>query len=1140
MILFNSAAPAAVPETNTTQGRPQKGPPRVQLPEKIPGKQPVPNGARAKEIGPEIYYVPDQNGRLRPALLNEMTFEEFKRLLGTRATDRAMPPRYVLSELRASAEVVDQIAQLQVDIAVKNLSGTQDQWVPVPLKMANLVFSEKSPIRYQGDGDYYLNFDPEREEYVLWVRGGGGEPHRLKLNGKVLLQRVGNEKQFRLRFPRATQSVCLVTIPAADQTVRVLSGDTLKQTSQADGRTQVRLEGVTGELRLAWRPTLVRNAPRMQALDVVGRQQIRMDGGLIRTEADLTIQSFAGPFDRFRVKIPQGSRLLTGNSAGYSVQVSDGDTSGDDGSEWVDVKLEQRTRGPVDIQMITQQIRDLSRIQDATPLAGFDVEGSIRQSGRIDVFVVGDWHVRWQENSGSGFNIRRVDAPPDSPVPSDWVASFEYYRQPYTLDAKIEPPETEVVIEPEFYFDVGKQQALLEARIKYQVRGADIFDLDLDLHGWNLIPNGVGPAEKIDANGVTVGADGQLSIPLKRAADGDFEIVLRAERAIPSEGERLTLPLPRPLAGRVDTTVAVISPADNVELILGDRGQLQERVAPAIKAKFAERRQDPLVYRYDRGQPVPADIIAELKIREQQVTATTDSRIEMNPDEILVRQEIQLNIEFQRLDAIELSIPRVLLAEKELVTRDGNPLTLLTVDEDASADPVLVRVPLENAIGEVVLQTMYRQSVEALEPDALASVAVPLVVPAIDGLEENRLTLVSTDGIEMDPLGEHWERMDEPDAMMQAPIDALTARYRCSESVQEVDLLVGLSEDFLSSQVVVRRGFLQSWLTPQSRYDRVTLLLNNNGSFLDIEFPEEITRSAIGVWLDRQRADIRWLSARQLRISLGNASTHVLEMEWQTPVQAPGVEPMVWALRELPMPRLSSNVQIQRPLYWQVVLPQMHHLLAGPNEAIPYHQWKWQRAGWRRIPLVGDRELSQWAGADALQSNFPGDTDEGNVGINRYLFRLPEWPDRLSIRTVPRTLLVLLPAGFVLAAGIAGIYFPRSRRLEIVFFFAVVLLAVGLIYPEPAAMVVQMALLGAVLVALAFFLRTVLRIRSPRRYVLERNAGSSHHQKTTEFHYFKESADSAVSDHATEDSSTRIGDFGGVPPLDGSVVEPKP
>ena len=91
MILFNSAAPAAVPETNTTQGRPQKGPPRVQLPEKIPGKQPVPNGARAKEIGPEIYYVPDQNGRLRPALLNEMTFEEFKRLLGTRATDRAMP-----------------------------------------------------------------------------------------------------------------------------------------------------------------------------------------------------------------------------------------------------------------------------------------------------------------------------------------------------------------------------------------------------------------------------------------------------------------------------------------------------------------------------------------------------------------------------------------------------------------------------------------------------------------------------------------------------------------------------------------------------------------------------------------------------------------------------------------------------------------------------------------------------------------------------------------------------------------------------------------------------------------------------------------------------------------------------------------
>ncbi len=1091
-----------------------------------------------REIGPEIYYVPDKEGRLRAAVLNEITFEEFKQLLGNRAADRAVPPQYVLSELKSSVEANDQVADLEISLMVKSLATAKDQWVPVPLKMANLIFSATDPIIYEGDGDYYLNFDPAREGYVLWIRGGGEKRHQIKLRGKVLLQAVGNERQFRLRFPRATQSNGSFIVPKVDQTIRVLSGATLQQTRQIEGKTEASLEGIAGDLRLAWRPTIVRNAPRMQALDVIGSQRIRMDGGLIRTEADLKIQSFAGPFDRFRVKLPLGSRLLNDNAVGYTFQVNDGDTLGD-GSQWVDVKLEQRTRGPVEIQLVTQQIRDLSRTEDSTSLAGFDVEGSIRQSGRIDVFVVGDWHVRWQDDLSSGFDIRRVDAPSDAPVPPDWVASFEYYRQPYSLNAQIEPPKTEVIVDPEFYFDVNKERAFLEARFKYQVRGARIFHVDIDMRAWNILPGGVGPAERIETEGIKVSDEGLLTIPFKRAAGGDFELILRAERRLAPGDDLLTLPLPRAKAGRIDTTVAVVSPADNVELIPRDRAQLQERLPSAVKAKFDERRQEPLFYLYDRGQDVPAEISADLKIRQRQITSSIDSRIKMTPDEVFVKQEIEFNIEYQRIDSIAVLVPRELLGEKDLVMRDGKPLSLLVVDEDAPADIVKVRVPLENAIGKVVLQVLHQHALDALEPGALASVSVPLVVPADDTLEQNQLTLLASDGIEMDPLGEQWERIDETGAAMVVPVDASSVRYRCDKPFNEVDILVGLSEDLLSSQVVVRRGFLQSWLTPQSRYDRITLLVENNGSFLDMEFPEDIMRSAISVWLDRQRADIRWLSGRQLRIALGSSATHVLEIEWQTPVSTFAANGVRWENRDLPMPRLSSNVQIQRPLYWQVVLPQMHHLLSGPREAIPYNEWKWQRAGWRRIPLVGDRELSQWAGADALQSNFPGDTDEGNIGINRYLFRLTEWPSQLSVFTVPRTLLVLVPAGLVLAAGVACIYFPRLRRVEIIFLLALCLLAIGLLYPEPAAMVVQMGLLGVVLAVLAMFLRRILLVRVPKRYVLERTSGSSHHQKTTEFHYFDNPplTKSSVSHAVAEGSSTKIGSVEGVS-LDESVAEP--
>ncbi|MDE0938421.1 MAG: hypothetical protein OSA43_00545 [Pirellulales bacterium] len=1094
-----------------------------------------------QEIGPEIYYVPDKEGRLRAAVLNEITFEEFKKLLGNRAADRALPPQYVLSELNTSAVADEKTVDLKIRLVVKNLADADDQWIPVPLKMKKLIFSSEDPILYEGEGDHYLNYDSAREGYVLWIRGGGDRIHQIELSGKVLLQTVGKERQLRLRFPRATQSDCQLVIPEADQTVRVLSGGSLQQSEQVDGRTEARLEGIAGELRVAWRPTLVRNAPRMQALDVVGLQRIRMDGGLIRTEADLKIQSFAGPFDRFRVKLPPGSRLLADNSVEYSFQVNESDGLEVEGGEWVDVKLEQRTQGPVDIQLVTQQIRDLSRTEESTQLAGFDVEGSIRQSGRIDVFVAGDWHVRWQEDAKARFDIRRVDAPSDAPVPPEWVASFEYYRQPYSLNAQIEPPKTEIVVEPEFYFDVDKEQVVLEARFKYQVRGARIFNLDIDMRDWKILPGGVGPAERIDSEGLRTSTDGQLSIPFKRAAGGDFEIVVRAERPLPPGGALLTLPLPRSKAGRVDATVAIVSPADNVELVPRNREQLQERVPSGVKAKFDGRQQEPLFYLYDRGQEVPVDLSADLEIRQGEISSRINSRIKMTPEEVLVEQEIEFNIEYQRIDSIALLVPRVLLTEENLVFRDDKPLPLLVVDEDLPGDIIRVRVPLENAIGEVVLRVLHQRRSDTLEPGALTSVSIPLVVPAEGTLDENQLTLESADGIEMDPLGEQWERIDDSDAATVTPLDASAISYRCDKPLSEVDILAGLSEDSVSSQVVVRRGFLQSWLTPQSRYDRATLFLDNTGSFLDFEFPEDIMRSAIGVWLDRKRAEIRWLSGRQLRIALGSSATHVLEIEWQTPASSFVPDGMLWESRDLPMPRLSSNVQIQRPLYWQVVLPQMHHLLAGPEEAIPYNEWKWQRAGWRRIPLVGDRELSQWAGADALQNNFPGDTDGGNIGINRYLFRLAEWPSRLSVLTIPRTLLVLVPAGFVLAAGVACIYFPRLRRAEIAFVFAVGLLAVGLLYPEPAAMVVQMSLLGVILAVLAIFLRRVLLVRSPQRYVLERTGGSSHHQRTTEFHYLEHAPQttSSVSKSVPDQSSKSIGSVEAAP-LDGSVAEPNP
>jgi hypothetical protein len=77
---------------------------------------------------------------------------------------------------------------------------------------------------------------------------------------------------------------------------------------------------------------------------------------------------------------------------------------------------------------------------------------------------------------------------------------------------------------------------------------------------------------------------------------------------------------------------------------------------------------------------------------------------------------------------------------------------------------------------------------------------------------------------------------------------------------------------------------------------------------------------------------------------------------------------------------------------------------------------------------------------------------------------------------------------------------------------AVLLLAFGWIYPEPAVILVQMALLGVVLVLLVVLMRRLLIARLPRRYVVERTSGSSERYQSTEFYQPGQSTSSVVTE----------------------------
>jgi hypothetical protein len=108
--------------------------------------------------------------------------------------------------------------------------------------------------------------------------------------------------------------------------------------------------------------------------------------------------------------------------------------------------------------------------------------------------------------------------------------------------------------------------------------------------------------------------------------------------------------------------------------------------------------------------------------------------------------------------------------------------------------------------------------------------------------------------------------------------------------------------------------------------------------------------------------------------------------------------------------------------------------------------------------------------------------------MNQYLFSALGNVEHAEVRTAGRTWIVLWASGAALVAGLLLIYVPVSRHPATLLTAGMVLLATGLVAPEPTLLLAQAACLGLVLTLLAGMLeRGVAR----RRRILARKEPSS-------------------------------------------------
>ncbi len=220
---------------------------------------------------------------------------------------------------------------------------------------------------------------------------------------------------------------------------------------------------------------------------------------------------------------------------------------------------------------------DVTKSNVNLELAGFEVveAAAHRQWGHIAVAVVGDWRIAW----GSRARVRQVAELPAQLQRQAVVAGFEYFGQPASLMARVVPRQTRISVDPQYLYTIDARQLQLDARLKYNIRGAKTSNLEIAIPGWEI--DAVGPTDLVDANAGLSNRATSTIVPLAQPTSGEFELLITAHRNLPPNTSRLQITVPAPMADVVAPAVIALLPADNVRLRPRDN-ELQGLVHPSI------------------------------------------------------------------------------------------------------------------------------------------------------------------------------------------------------------------------------------------------------------------------------------------------------------------------------------------------------------------------------------------------------------------------------------------------------------------------------------------------------------------------------------------------------------------------------
>lgn len=1093
---------------------------------------------RIQYVGPDTYILLDAQGRPQP--VPGMTYEDFLEAW-KKSRHNAKPEtakRYSIESIKIDGVARDGFAELDFVGTVHLLT---DKRVEVPLGLVGAILQgepkfdstevESDPAASQlrerssaaantNEPSEYLTQNAEQGGFVAHLVGKKGERRRISLKLIVPLSRDGAEAALQLSYPRAVSSKLTLTTkrPVADASVN--SGTITSQVPAEEGGTRIEVAGVAGQFRLSWRAAENEASEIATVLSAAGAIRVAIDGRSVRSDARLTVQSYGGGFDRFRVRLPPGAQLIpqrsdetTAEQPKYRVAVEDAATSGTagraDARRIVLVEFPQKQLDPVTIELSTEQPIGLDDGGASVELAGFEVLGAVRQFGDLALEVASDWQARWQ----LGPAVRQVDIGDlDTSLQQPTLAAaFQYDRQPWSLGVRIASRQTRIHVTPQYALQCLPEEARLTVRLNYQVFGARAFEFRIRMEGWQMTGDPLESGGLVDQEEVVLSADDTLLLRLSQASTPRAEITISMRRPLPRDQARVELPLPVPIAESIGTGSLIVRASPDIELRPDVQNLNGLSPVSATESPDTQSTSGAQAAIHFRTLQPDAVFVADRLTRKQEVAAAVVARVDVLQSEARIEQRIDYVARYVPLKELIFEAPSELWVDDDEIevvlltsSLDGEltvaagetPLHVEYTAEDFEftnlGDSTRFRVLLpQPRLGPFTAEVRYRVP----RPAGIAAGSawqLPLVRP-VDVQSTTLAAEVHAPrglSIALDSKADDATWTSVPTRSDERESNAAN-EYVAAGLAAYLPLVVTAADFNLPSATTVDRIWMQTWYSGDARQDRAAIRFRTAGSQATVELPPQPSPDEFEVLLDGEPADVLSRSNGRIVVRLartihGNgepsssASVHTLELRSRQRVRQ-----ALLRRHQLTPPQLIGATALSQ-VYWQIVLPSDVHVIRSPARMSSTSQWQWLGGFWGQRPFVSQPELEEWVNASTQLSP--------TAAHNEYLYTGLAPVVSIDLISARRWLIVLVASSAVLAIGLVWTYFPPARRGWVVMAAASILAGVAVAFPVPALLLGQAAVLG-VIVALLSMLLARLTSR-PTHWPVTLSTGSSQRQLT--------------------------------------------